>query len=82
MKMPSTMSELPFGWIAAGLLLVALMVASYSISEETPEEIPTMAIDEDLAPLQSGALEYQNQYTDLVVPVALTDEEFVGGTAP
>jgi len=82
MNMPSRLSDLPLGWLAAGVLLVAVMVVSYSFGEDEPEVIPTMAIDEDLAPLQSGALEYQNQYTDLVVPVALNDDEFVGGTAP
>ncbi len=82
MKLLSSTQNLPLGWVAAGLLLIALVGVSFSLGEEAPEVIPTMAIDDDLAPLQSGALEYQNQYTDLVVPVALFTDDIISGTAP
>lgn len=82
MMLSSGAQNIPFGWIAAGLLLVVLVGISFSIGEAGPEEIPTMAIDEDLAPLQSGALDYQDQYADLIVPVSLSADDVFGGTAP
>ncbi len=78
----SNAQELPLGWIAAGLMLIILMGVSFSLGEDVPAPIPTMAIDEELAPLQSGALEYQDQYADLIVPVVFDGTDYVSGTAP
>ncbi len=57
----SSAGRIAGGWIIAGLLLIALMGVSVSEPEApaatgavVPDEGPTYAIDEDLAPLGAG----------------------------
>jgi hypothetical protein len=75
-------------WIVAGLALLTLVGLSFSIEEPAPgaaavpADVPVYAIDEDLAPLQTGALGAQDQYAELVAPVTYRPDEVRTGVAP
>ncbi len=80
-------------WIVAGLLLLMLVGLSFSTEAPVeavavPQDGPVYAIDEDLIPLESGALDQQGQYADLIVPAsyepaaAYEPDEFRTGVAP
>ena len=64
-------------WVVAGLALLVLMGVSFTIDDPAPanSEIPVYAIDEDLAPLQTGALEDEGPYADLIEPASFDLED-------
>ena len=76
--------SIPASWILAGLALLILVGLSFSIDEPAAVDagIPVYAIDEDLAPLESGALDPESPYAELVVPAAYDPQEIRTGVAP
>jgi len=83
---PSRSTErVAISWVVAGLALLTLVGLSFSIEDPViggTQEIPVYAIDEDLVPVQSGALEMQDQYAAFVVPASFEPEQFRTGVAP
>jgi len=71
-------------WVVAGLALLVLMGVSFSIDDPAPaaSEVPVYAIDEELAPLQTGALDPEGPYADLIEPASFDLEEVRTGVAP
>lgn len=80
-NIPGARDRVAISWIVAGLALLVLVGVSIS-AEEPPREVPVYAIDEELAPLQSGALEREDQYADLVEPASYDPDTIRTGVAP
>jgi|GEM_PF-2823874 len=83
-RLSSATERVAFSWVVAGLALLVLLGVSITMEDPAPAagEIPVYAIDEELEPLQTGALEQQDQYADLVEQVAARPEDLRTGVAP